>query len=165
MDQYFVELLQTKGTASALAFYREMIEKHPNALLFSERQINAMGYGYLAEGKTGDAFAMFQLNVEVFPSAFNVYDSQGEAFMLDGQYEEAIVNYKWSLELNPQNRNAEDKLLELEDLQNIKWLIYFAPVYLITIEYLFLNYYILSYLYYILFNQIEEWIWNILTEF
>jgi predicted negative regulator of RcsB-dependent stress response len=40
-----------------------------------------------------------------------VYDSLGEAYMKAGNKDEAIRNYKKSLELNPKNDNAK-KMLE-----------------------------------------------------
>ena len=59
---------------------------------------------------------MFKLNVETYPSSSNVYDSLGEGYMENGEYELAIRNYMKSLELNPNNTNAVDKLKELEEL-------------------------------------------------
>ena len=56
----------------------------------------------------------FQLNVEAYPWAFNVYDSPGEAFMVNGQMELAAEYYRKSLELNPDNSNAAEKLEELK---------------------------------------------------
>jgi tetratricopeptide (TPR) repeat protein len=48
-----------------------------------------------------------------FPESSNVYDSYGEALLKDGQKEEAIRNYKKSLELNPGNANAIEVLAGL----------------------------------------------------
>ena len=61
---------------------------------------------------------MFQLNVEAFPEAYNTYDSLGDAYLENRQYELAILNYKISLNLNPNNSNAKEKLRELEVLNN-----------------------------------------------
>ena len=48
-----------------------------------------------------------------FPNSSNVYDSYGEACMLNGDDDEAIKNYKRSLELDPDNVNAIEMLKEL----------------------------------------------------
>ncbi len=48
------------------------------------------------------------------PNSFNVYDSLGEAYMAKGDKENAIKNYKKSLELNPDNENAKDMLQQLQ---------------------------------------------------
>ncbi len=61
-----------------------------------------------------DAIEVFKLNVEMFPQAFNTYDSLAEAYAVDGQTEPAIENYRRSLQLNPQNNNAVERLKALE---------------------------------------------------
>ena len=60
------------------------------------------------------AIEVFRLNLEVFPESFNVYDSYAEALMKSGDIENAIVNYKKSLALNPDNNNAREMLKRLE---------------------------------------------------
>ena len=56
--------------------------------------------------KTKDAIEIFKLNVQAYPNSSNVYDSIGEAYMMDGNKEEAILKLQKSLELNPGNDNA-----------------------------------------------------------
>ncbi len=75
-----------------------------------ETTINALGYQYLGEKKTREALAVLDINVREFPNSFNVYDSYGEALMENGNTAAAIVHYQKSLELNPGNTNAIDKL-------------------------------------------------------
>jgi cytochrome c-type biogenesis protein CcmH/NrfG len=57
---------------------------------------------------------MFQLNVELYPQSWNVYDSLGETYMNNGDRDLAIQNYKKSLELNPDNSNGKEMLKKLE---------------------------------------------------
>ena len=57
----------------------------------------------MGAGATETAIAIFKLNVEVYPDAYNAYDSLGEGYMEAGQAELAIENYERSLELNPGN--------------------------------------------------------------
>jgi len=52
--------------------------------------------------------------VTMYPDSGNVYDSLGEAYMKAGQKQLAIENYKKSLEKDPSNANAVEKLKELE---------------------------------------------------
>jgi Flp pilus assembly protein TadD len=61
-----------------------------------------------------EATELFKLNAQVFPGSWNAYDSLGEAYMKAGQKQLAIDNYKQSLELNPANDNAKEKLKVLE---------------------------------------------------
>jgi hypothetical protein len=69
--------------------------------------MNRLGYVYLRKGEISAALQLFRLNVNLFPQSYNVYDSYGESLMVNDQIELAIENYKKSLELNPNNQNAE----------------------------------------------------------
>ena len=51
--------------------------------------------------------------VETYPKGFNTYDSLGEALLASGDREGAIRNYRRSLELNPENKSAEEALKKL----------------------------------------------------
>jgi len=79
------------------------------ALLICKEFIELQG------GRIEDAIIILKLNSEVYPESFNVYDSLGEAYMIAGEKELAIENYKKSLELNPDNSNAVEMLNELEN--------------------------------------------------
>ena len=70
-------------------------------------EVNATGYALMRVQQTEQALAVFELNTRVFPDAFNTWDSLGEALMNLGRSEEAIRAYERSLELNPENENAE----------------------------------------------------------
>jgi predicted Zn-dependent protease len=69
----------------------------------------------LQKGRNADAIAILKLNVEEYPKSGNVYDSLAEAYVRDGQKEQAIANYRKSLELDPKNQNAANKLKELQE--------------------------------------------------
>ena len=53
------------------------------------------------------------LLIEMYPKYPNGYDSLAEAYMVKGDKDLAIKNYAKSLELNPKNTNAIEKLNEL----------------------------------------------------
>jgi len=95
-------------------FYHERRQQDPDAVLFTERQLNALGYDYLKQSRTGESIALFRLNVEAYPESFNVYDSLGEALMADRQYARALENYTRSVELDPENKNGRKKIEELK---------------------------------------------------
>ena len=103
--------LVTTSLANALKRYAE-IKKQP-AYYLNEGEINGLGYGMIATGKIKEAIAVFNLNVIEYPQSFNVWDSRGEAYMLNGEKAKAIMDYKKSLELDPYSMNAIRKLNEL----------------------------------------------------
>ena len=118
MDPHFSEIIRKEGVAAAVNYFYQLKEKDPPRLLFTERQMNSLGYEYLYNNKVKDAIALFKLNIEVYPASSNVYDSLGEAFMENKQYELAVTNYSKSLELNPKNSNAEKRLKILRELKS-----------------------------------------------
>jgi tetratricopeptide (TPR) repeat protein len=68
----------------------------------------------MGENHLPEAIDLLKLNVQVYPNSWNAYDSLGEAYMKAGQKQLAIDNYKKSLELNPANDGAKEKLKVLE---------------------------------------------------
>ncbi len=114
IDKNFLSVLENKGVVKAVQFYYEQKEINEHAILFTENQINSLGYKLLRNNQIDEAILLFSFNVKVFPESFNVYDSLGEAYMLLGNYELAIENYTKSVELNPDNTNGRNNLKELK---------------------------------------------------
>jgi len=108
------EILVNRGADAAIAQYRELKRTNPNGYNFEERALNRLGYLLLGKDRNADAIAIFKLNAEEYPKSGNVYDSLAEAYAKDGQKQQAIANYRKSLELDPKNQNAASKLKELE---------------------------------------------------
>lgn len=76
-----------------------------------ENELNQLGYKLIEKEKLEEAIKIFQLLISEFPNSANPYDSMGEAYYLNGNNDLALFNYKKSLELNPNNSNAE-KMIE-----------------------------------------------------
>ena len=91
-------------------FVRDPLHKYATA----EADINRLGYEFIANHQLDQAIFVLKLNVEAFPNSFNTWDSLAEAYMDHGDKELAIRNYKKSLELDPDNANATEKLKLLE---------------------------------------------------
>jgi dienelactone hydrolase len=109
----FRQKLNENGWAHAAEVYAAMQKQDPKFKL-EEAEINQWGYELLYGNHMQEAVTVFKLNVSLYPDSGNVYDSLGEAYMKSGQKQLAIENYKKSLEKNPNNENAKDKLKELE---------------------------------------------------
>ena len=118
MDPGLEDVLRRRGADEAVTYYHRRREQDSTALLFTERQMNRIGYEYLSRGQVSEALVLFRLNIEVYPESFNVYDSYAEALMADHQYELAVQNYSRSVELNPGNDNGKKKLAELRALMD-----------------------------------------------
>jgi CubicO group peptidase (beta-lactamase class C family) len=102
------------GVDAGIAKYHELKSTHPNEYNFNEDALKVLGYRLLEDNRNSDAIAIFKLNVEEYPKSSSVYDSLAEAYAKEGQKQLAIENYRKSLELDPKNQNAANKLKELE---------------------------------------------------
>ena len=108
------ELLENGKFEEALSGYRQIKKAEPKNLTVSEDRLNNLGYNLLRQKKLEESIALLKLNVEFYPQSWNTYDSLGEAYMTAGKKDEAIANYKKSLELNPSNTNGQKMLEKLQ---------------------------------------------------
>lgn len=112
------EILTEKGIGGIEAAKSELkeLKKQPDKYLISERQFNSLGYRFLQKNMLPHAITVFRMNVETFPESYNVYDSLAEAYLNMADKYNTIRYYKKSLELNPQNENARDRLERMDEL-------------------------------------------------
>ena len=109
----FLNLIRHSGPEAAHLFYQEFKTEHPGDQLFFEAPMNALGYEYLFADELEEAADIFRFNVLEFPESWNAYDSYGEILLSLGHKEDAIKNYKRSIELNPDNENGVRVLKDL----------------------------------------------------
>ncbi|RKS53524.1 CubicO group peptidase (beta-lactamase class C family) [Gillisia mitskevichiae] len=112
LANFLMEEINKNGLEAGLAAFEK--QKAAKEFILKEDDINALGYQFLQSGKLNEAIAVFKLNVTEFPESSNVYDSLGEAYMVAGNKELAILNYKRSVELDPKNENGKEMLKKLQ---------------------------------------------------
>lgn len=100
----------TRDPARIAVAFRAMGEYGRPAADIVESSINAMGYEHLQNGDIEEAISVFELNTDTFPTSANTWDSLAEAVLANGDQETAIRFYQRSLELDPQNSNAIEKI-------------------------------------------------------
>ena len=113
-ESLFNTLLE-KNIASTIEHYHDLKKKYPDNYNFSVRELNRLGYQLLGLEKVDEAIEIFKLNVEVYPTSSNAYDSLGEVYMNNNQKELSVKNYEKSIELNPKNANAIKMLKKLNE--------------------------------------------------
>ncbi len=99
------------------------IQKYYNSLkvdeLFKEvnfeKHLNSLGYFCLFNEMEEKAIEIFKLNTEDYPNSWNVWDSLAEGYENLGEREKAVSNYKKSLNINPDNTHAVERLKVLVD--------------------------------------------------
>ena len=108
------ELRKETNGAAIVARYRELRKTKPDEYEYQESDLNTLGYSMLTQSRVDDAIEIFKLNVEMYPQSGNPYDSLGEAYAVKGDKELALRNYRKSVELDPENKNAIDAIARLE---------------------------------------------------
>jgi len=73
-----------------------------------EAALNDQGYKLIQLQRLDDALKVFTLNTQLFPNAWNTWDSLADAYMKKGEKQIAIGYFKKSLQLNPQNGYAKE---------------------------------------------------------
>jgi uncharacterized protein len=98
-----LKVILEKDAAAAIQEYRRLRAESPEAYDFAEGRLNELGLDLIDKNRVKDAIEIFKLNVEAYPRAWNPWDSLGYGYMCDGQKELAILNFRKSVELNPDN--------------------------------------------------------------
>lgn len=109
--RFIYKIIKDKGTDDFVKNYEDYLSEYE---ISNDRILNRAGYQLLNKNMIDEAIALFQVNTKYFPNSANTYDSLGEAYLKAGKKELAIGNYKKALAMDPQNKNAERILKELE---------------------------------------------------
>ncbi len=88
-----------EGLAAIDDHYKTISEKFSYEIQTPEYVINYLGYNYFNKEEIEKAIEVFQENVKRFPESANVYDSLGEAYENNEQFELAKENYAKACEL------------------------------------------------------------------
>jgi dienelactone hydrolase len=112
-EEEFYTIIREQGLEAALKIYREAKAKYPQETIIREATIRRIGNEAGYYGNPGQAVEIFSLYVEAYPRSAAAYDSLAGAYEDVGNKQLAIKNYEKSLELNPQNTNANERLNKL----------------------------------------------------
>ncbi|MFH1197116.1 MAG: hypothetical protein V1720_15575 [bacterium] len=117
-ESYFVNLIIEKGIKNSLPEIEKSRKVYADSLLFDESVLNWLGYYFLYWwGREIESIDLFKFITAIYPNSANAFDSFGEAYLVNGDSENAIKMYEKSLILNPENQNAKN---QLEILKNQK---------------------------------------------
>ena len=110
----FTQTLMEKGLDAAIEQYHELKKKQADSYIFSENEVNMLGYHLLWRGMTEAAIEVHKLNIQAYPDSANPYDSLADAYEAIGDVEHAIQSYKKALERNPEMPSAIEGLKRLK---------------------------------------------------
>ncbi|MEM8897479.1 MAG: YceI family protein [Bacteroidota bacterium] len=102
---------QEKGLESALEVFSSLKENPESKL--NANAANLVGYLLIRQNKLADALQIFTAKQAAFPEEGNAMDSLAEAYARMGNMDKAVLYYGKSLEKDPGNMNAKEKLRHL----------------------------------------------------
>ncbi|NIS81008.1 MAG: MBL fold metallo-hydrolase [Anaerolineales bacterium] len=105
--------IMDKGIEAAIEQYLELKNNQPDSYIFTENELNMLGYQLLWRDMNEAAIEVFKLNVQAYPQSANPYDSLGEAYLASGDEEQAIENYEKAVSIYPNMSSAVDALKKL----------------------------------------------------
>jgi Flp pilus assembly protein TadD len=95
-----------------IAYNKEKLEnKNP----VSESVLFAIGDEFLKKNRFSDAALVFTLAASDYPTSYKAFYKLGASYIYAGNKEFAKENFEKSLQINPQYKNAEEKLKSLKD--------------------------------------------------
>ncbi|AXT51089.1 alpha/beta hydrolase [Aquimarina sp. BL5] len=110
----FNDLAHSQNYQDLISLYKKVLTMHPK-LQLKEGMLNTLGLRLSFHPlKIEQGINVFLLALHIYPKSANLYDSLAEAYLYKKDFKNAIANFKKSLELNPKNQNAIDKLKKLE---------------------------------------------------
>lgn len=109
----FAAGLGQRGFNHAADVYADMQKKDANFKLGEQTLVN-WGYQLLRADRVKESIEIFKLATAVEPKSANAFDSLAEAYQQNNDKPLAIKNYQRSLELDPANKNAVERLKILQ---------------------------------------------------
>lgn len=76
--------------------------------------LNNYAYELASEQEFDQAIRLLEFALTLGEDQANLYDSLGEIYAMNGQYGQALVNYKHAVTLNPNNENAKQFIEQMQ---------------------------------------------------
>jgi tetratricopeptide (TPR) repeat protein len=108
-SEYFI----AKEYDKSLAAFLEIKKQDSLSPAINEDKMNKLGYEYIRKNNFDLALEVFKINVALYPTNSNVYDSLGEAYLLQKDTLNAEINFKKALSINPENRSSKRLLTKI----------------------------------------------------
>ncbi len=104
-------LIKDKGLTAGISKYHAL---NAEGVKLGEAGLNYFGYELLKVNMTTEAIAFFKLAVDLAPESSNTYDSLGEAYFANKNYELALRHYQQAFKLDSSNTNAQKAIKKLK---------------------------------------------------
>ncbi|HZY36434.1 MAG TPA: serine hydrolase [Mucilaginibacter sp.] len=102
------------GIDSAISGARVLLNNYAADYDFSQNDLNGYAYTLLRANQVNNAIKVFELNTELYPNSWNVYDSLADAYEKAGDKAKELENCKKALELDPNNEYEKNRVKGLQ---------------------------------------------------
>jgi len=119
-DEYLA-ILNGGNIEVAIEIYDKFTALDPDLVLFPEANMNFAGYGMLQRGRTAEAVTLFKMNADTYPQSANCWDSLTEAYMANGDNEQALQCIEKVLETLPNDTNLTPDLRQALESNAVRY--------------------------------------------
>ena len=113
----FNEMARKNNYQNLARLYEVVLSKH-SSFKPEEGKLNNLGLQLLYNPTTSSqGVDVLNFATKLYPESANLFDSLAEAYLFVKNEKQAVVNFEKSLQLNPANKNASDRLKMLEGKQ------------------------------------------------
>ncbi len=102
-SEYFID----KEFDKALVAFKKIQQEDSLDPAIREWSINRLGYDFIRKDDLNSALEIFKINAKLYPRSSSVFNSLGEAYYLKKDTINALLNFKKSLAINPENRSSK----------------------------------------------------------
>ena len=106
--KFWRNAVSPNGVGDAVQLFYDVAQRGERVVLFSEGQLNQLGYAHLQAGRTQDAIRLFRLNTIAYSTSANTYDSLADAYLANGQNELALRMSEKALELLDKDKATDE---------------------------------------------------------
>jgi tetratricopeptide (TPR) repeat protein len=106
----FMGILADGDVETAVELHEKFTAADPELVLFAEATMNITGYRFLQQGRVSEAIALFKMNAETYPRSANCWDSLAEAYIANGDNDNARECVERVLETLPNDTAISDDL-------------------------------------------------------
>ena len=114
-DAILIAIAQMEGVPAALKQYHLLKRTRPVRYTPDQNTLLLFSYFLLASNEIESAIEVMKLEVQEYPGFWNAYDTLAEIYAAVGEKHLSIENYEKSIQLNPDNRNALEKMKKLTE--------------------------------------------------
>ena len=114
-DAVLIAIAQRQGVEAALKQYHLLKGTQPVRYVPDENTLLMFSYSLLASDQVQSAIDVMKLEVQEYPDSWNAYDTLAEIYLAIGEKDLSIENYEKSIELNPDNLDAVEKVKNLKE--------------------------------------------------